>query len=122
MTCNLCKWVEKDWKGDDRRCAFPGGHPTSRLSSDNWNCATMNQARDFAKKSPSGSLTCSDGQSLFVLPLQDGEWLMMSWYKTRGRTDACFIFDGDGVIDINLSSLRAALPGAFDELDNAVPK
>ena len=93
MKCNLCATTPKDWEGDDRKCAFESG----TFSDDNWNCATMSKLRAIAEN----YRAFGDDQSIATIPIDETEgrnsgWLVMNWYKSRGRTDLCqFISYGD---------------------------
>jgi hypothetical protein len=76
--CTRCKARGKTWKGSDPRCAFPNG----RFVSDNWNCATMEELRNLAD---TGAVYSGDHYAA-ILPW-DGCFIVLGWYKQRGRTD-----------------------------------
>ena len=68
---------------------IPGG----RFTSENWNCLTANALRDHAERRE----TWSEGQYLGVIPF-DGAFIVLSWYKHRGRTEgAWMVFEGEAL-------------------------
>jgi len=71
-----------------RKCAWPGPD----FDPANWNCATMNLVRQVAEDA--GVTFRGDDQTLCVL---DGEagWLVLCWYKRRGRTSVCLWVDDE---------------------------
>jgi len=82
--CNFCDERGKTWEGSDPKCAFEA----EIFNSDNWNCATMNKLRDLA-------VDCkayADDQSCAIIPIPDDyEFVILSWYKSRGRTEGAWI-------------------------------
>lgn len=98
MTCRLCKERGKAWPGDDPRCAFEEGY-----FGDNWNCATANHIRDIVYEGqnpmPPGvdyqycedmkyaTVRLPDGLNIAGQPMA----LWVSWYKSRGETDAMWL-------------------------------
>lgn len=100
MKCNLCATTPKNWEGDDRKCAFESG----TFSDDNWNCATMSKLRDIAEN----YRIYGDDQSIAVIPVSEvGEynsgWLVLSWYKSRGRTDVAQIVSYGDVVQVRIA-------------------
>lgn len=108
MTCKLCQKRGKTWSGADPKCAFDGSF------SDNWNCATLNAIRDICYEGqnpmPSGvdyqyvndmkyaTIKIDDVEGDFVDDKRGrsiGLALWVSWYKSRGRTDAMWILSDD---------------------------
>lgn len=102
MTCAACKARGQTWNGSPPVCAFDdwGG---------NWNCATIGAIRDIAYEGqspmPSGVdyQYCDDQKyaTIFLdriedLPSGRALSLWVSWYKSRGRTDALWLLDSDG--------------------------
>ncbi len=82
--CQMCWELGKTWEGDDPKCAFASG----AFSSDNWNCATMNALRDLAEQASSRS----DEERCGVVPLHDGSFIVLGWYKSRGRPlHSCYV-------------------------------
>jgi hypothetical protein len=96
VMCEHCKKRGKPWYGSDAKCAF-----TEEGFEQNWNCATVNMIRDI----------CYEGQELkYGITYQycdddkyatikvdhidiDGSPLALwvSWYKSRGNTQAMWL-------------------------------
>lgn len=88
--CRACREREWEFKGDKPKCAFL----TGKFSSENWNCATMNELRDLAEDH--GYRDRKDDCSIGVLYLFECEHIVMTWYKERGCTsDAMVVSDGE---------------------------
>lgn len=90
MSCPRCKARGKTWEGADPNCAFEDGE----FSSDNWNCATMNKLRDL----------CGDEITVWnedcnacILKTDECGYVLLSWYKQRGRTEGAWVFCGDSM-------------------------
>lgn len=104
MACKLCEERGKDWNGDDPVCAFEN----EEFSGVNWNCATMNKLRNISDELDRGwrdDLSCG---SIGYVPMDNdyapiyfdtyGGYIVMTWYKERGRTgNAVFMTDGDTI-------------------------
>jgi hypothetical protein len=82
-----------------RQCAFSGNG--GRFVRGNWACPTAERLKDFAN-GPTMSdewgprwigLAWSDDHSCGVLG-RDGAFLVLVWYKSRNRLDACVLIDG----------------------------
>lgn len=96
MSCERCRTAVKDWEGADRKCAFNAGV----FSSDNWNCATMAELRDLAQP---GALWNED-QYAAVLRLGNcSGFIVLSWYKRRGRTEGAWFMTEDTVRPLALT-------------------
>lgn len=105
--CQMCQERGKTWEGgSDPICAFTNGKPFTR---DNWNCATVNAIRDICDERL-GPLVdgvdrrdCGDQKyaTLYVYEVcepQHDELLLalwVSWYKSRGRTDAMWLMNDE---------------------------
>jgi hypothetical protein len=65
---------------DPPKCAFV----RENFSDENWNCGTMNALRGLASV-----CSWSDDQNAALLPMRDesGRFLLLGWYKNRGRTE-----------------------------------
>ncbi len=90
--CKACELRGKTWSGSDPICGF---ETSNYFDADNWNCATLNRLRDIAERR--GTISIIEDTSLAVLPIMaedlDG-WIVLSWYKSRGRTSSArFMFD-----------------------------
>ncbi len=100
MACKRC--IEKgkpENYGSDPECAFE----SERFDKDNWNCATLNELREdieiLNEKQPypyygAVSILYSNDNTLCTLPLEEG-FLIIGWYKQRGKVDNLFIINGD---------------------------
>ena len=74
------------------KCAFPNGV----FASDNWNCATANLLRDAARQDePDGHTVWSEDQNAALIPW-DGVFVVMGWYKHRGRTEYIGVLGDSG--------------------------
>lgn len=87
----VCKWCDVEYAGgrpadfgSDPKCAFSEG----TFSSDNWNCAGMMQLRTDAEEVE----VWSEDEHCAVLPF-DGRFIVVSYYKHRGRTDGAWIVE-----------------------------
>jgi hypothetical protein len=100
MPCRLYIERGKVWAGDDPKCAFENGV----FSSDNWNCATMNRLRMIAEILGTTMRDDNSCGSIGYVPVDndyapadfdtDGGYIVMTWYKDRGRTgNAVFMTD-----------------------------
>ncbi len=100
--CRLCKERGKTWSGSDPVCAFPDG----TFSNDNWNCATMNRLRMIADDinrtmrddNSCGSIGYVSMDADYAPDDYDGYggYIVMMWYKDRGRTgNAVFMTDDE---------------------------
>lgn len=101
--CKLCKERGQTWNGGAPQCAFVGD------LSDNWNCATLNAIRDICyegqREMPVGVdyQYCEDQKyaTVKIDDVRDGRGnriglaLWVSWYKSRGKTDALWILSDD---------------------------
>lgn len=83
--CPRCQERGQTWRGSPPVCAFYDG----RFTGDNWNCATMNALRDKATSD------WNEDNYMGFLRGPNGDHLIMTWYKRRGRTsDALVVCDG----------------------------
>jgi hypothetical protein len=100
MTCKACKERGQTWNGSPPKCAFEEGH----FSRENWNCATANAIRDLVYEGqnpmPEGVdyRYCEDQKYATVHVADiDGPGpalaLWVSWYKSRGGTDAMWLLE-----------------------------
>lgn len=99
--CAACASRVKNWNGDNPKCGFLGG---GHFTTENWNCATVIQMRGL----------CVSGHKAVDLRHHDEQWaasidlgamdlpddtappartLWVSWYKSRGRTEAMWLLD-----------------------------
>jgi hypothetical protein len=92
MSCERRKVRGQTWAGDAPKCGFPDGV----FDRDNWNCATLNALRDL-----SGAPTWSEDQNAMLLPL-DGSYVLLSWYKNRGRTEGAWLMSSSRIESLTL--------------------
>ena len=101
QTCKRCVARGQTWPGDPPKCAFPEGV----FVSDNWNCATMNELRDIVYK----LATWNEDQYTAAIPLDCGWFIVLGWYKNRGRTELCAVVDEDRIWPATLEDADRAL-------------
>jgi hypothetical protein len=92
MVCNKCNLDRQPINfASTRECAFIKGE----FYDGNWNCGWMNRFREWIEKS--NRVFWNDDQNCGVLPIPDsGEFLILGWYKSRGRTEQAYIM-GDKI-------------------------
>ena len=76
-------------------CAFD---KRGNFTSKNWACETMGKLRELANKY--GYVERYNDSSIGVLPLVDDVeygFLVMTWYKDRGKTGSALIMEDDNV-------------------------
>lgn len=105
--CPACQAAGRNPKNfaDPRRCAFPDGS----FNSDNWNCATANALRGKAE----GKEVWTDDQSAALLPW-NGRFIVLGWYKSRGRTEYLGWLDGTAFAPLTLAQAQAYLAAALE--------
>ncbi len=96
MACKYCLARGKVWEGSDPKCGFEG----EGFSSDNWNCAAINGlwASAGARNYVVYGLDCSSA----TLPLPEsveGDFIILTRYKRRGKTDSAMVVDYRGMIN-----------------------
>lgn len=99
--CQACQQRGKTWQGEDPRCAFEGG----AFSADNWSCATAGLIRDLCyegKTLPHGVAYqyCGDQKYATIKTehvdgISGALALWVTWYKSRGTTDAMWLLFDD---------------------------
>jgi len=94
--CPRCQARTWPHAGDRPRCSFPDGV----FDPDGWNCATMAELRTIAEEA---GPTWSCDQHAATLPW-DGEFLILGWYKNRGRTEYAGILSDSDVRPLTLAS------------------
>lgn len=108
MACSRCQKRGQTWEGSAPRCAFEHGV----FTTDNWNCATMNELRALAYEAKAIAEPVRDWQpgwafrddmaaaSFGVLYVPEtkrggGYYICMSWYKQRGKTGRAITMQDD---------------------------
>lgn len=107
MKCPRCEKRGKTWNGEDPKCAFK----TGGFDSDNWNCATMNELRD---KFNDNQIWHEDQMGLMAKAFNSGEFLVLSWYKRRGRVEGAWIMDEDKMTSLTLAEAEKILEDGKD--------
>lgn len=119
MTCKLCLenpivtnaggWPIANRPA--RKCAFPNGV----FDTNNWNCGTLITLRAdigdqwaFSKKQ---GYSYGEDQSCYTKHVGDGFFLVLGWYKDRGRTEYAGILEGEKVLPLRLDQAEAILVG-----------
>ncbi len=105
----FCRHGEKDWMGADPCCAF---NEDGTFRENNWSCVLMSKVRDLMGQwsdSAYGHCWWDDDQHYGVLYIQSwvhgkevdsylqGTFVLLDWYKSRGKTDSFRILQGDVV-------------------------
>ncbi len=100
--CKACQDRGKNWNGSDPRCAFSDGV----FNTDNWNCATMNALRDICGK----NYLCSEDQYASIIYSGiDCHFIVLTWYKHRGRTEGAYILSDHECRPITLEEAETAI-------------
>lgn len=81
---------------EDRRCAFRGGV----FDHDNWNCSTMNELREIAEKSD--PKWCENSNAALIPWSEKAVFIVLGWYKKRGRTEYAGILDDSLMFPLTL--------------------
>lgn len=100
MEINKCKrcGINKNWNSSDIRCPFQN----SDKFGDNWNCGIINKIRDLCDlamndKDNRLQYQYCDDQKYVTIKTDDiedmGLCLWVTFYKSRGETDAMWIID-----------------------------
>lgn len=106
--CPMCRERGQTWNGAPPRCAFLDGV----FNGDNWNCATANALRDIADEDGWGEnnsdrrtwayrddLAAASFGVIYVDETDTdpggGYYVVMSWYKRRGRTGQIYVMNDD---------------------------
>ena len=87
--CKLCDANIKNWANSSSKikCAFDSN---GDFTNDNWNCGTMSTLRHIAGY----NVVRNGDDSISTLPLpNDNGFLIISWYKSRGRTETLYHFE-----------------------------
>lgn len=105
--CPRCLARGKTWTGSNPICGFT---ERGRFKTDNWNCATLNDLRDLVEPSQ----IWSEDDYVAAIPRGRGEpgFLVLCWYKRRGRTDRAFLLSSDWRRPLTLKEAEAILAEA----------
>jgi hypothetical protein len=130
MACSRCEKAYADGKpiefGSEPECAFE----TGVFDSSNWQCQTMNELREMAEDDVYARLSGSapavvynDDQWAAILPIPSptndeeraarvADFIILGWYKHRGRTEAAYMLNGDyPIMPLTLAVAEKVLAG-----------
>ena len=95
--CPRCQAVPQGWSGEKRRCAFATDH--GDFTCNNYGCQAMGELRDIAERE--GLVQHDADQKAALIPMGegDGHFLVISWYKSRGRVDELKMLSDMGIED-----------------------
>ena len=105
--CRRCVERGQTWDGDPPKCAFRSG----AFNSDNWNCASLVDVR----LSRQANSFWNDDQNLAVYPFDCGRFLILGWYKSRGRTEVAIVVDECDFRPATLEDVEAVLMPPVEE-------
>lgn len=111
--CWRCTQRGQTWAGDSPTCGFPD---RKGFVGSNWNCATLNELRDQAEESK----VYNEDQYAALLPIPDsGEFIVLSWHKQRGCTEAACVINGSSVRPLLLKDAERFLNETRDAAKEA---
>jgi len=105
----LCRHGKKDWSGMDPVCAFD---EDGKFRENNWSCRLMSKVRTLMgqwNEATPGNYWWDDDDSHGVLYVTSevgrkevdsylrGCYVLIDWYKSRGKTDNFRILQGDTI-------------------------
>lgn len=111
--CARCEADPRPFGGgsDPRKCAFPDGV----FTTENWNCGTLARLRWLADEHPE-SQGHNEDQHVFTFPLADScGFLVLSWYKSRGRTEGAWILDSEKMKPLTLADAETIIAQSCPE-------
>jgi len=113
----LCRHGTKNWSGSDPECGFD---EEGKFREENWMCFLVQNVRDLMNQwnSPEDKEYCPTGHCWWdddsyvgvlyipysMMPYTEmispltSSMVIMTWYKSRGRTDSFRILGGDGTL------------------------
>lgn len=94
MSCRRCSERGKAWEGSEPKCSFPDG---GRFSPEGWNCGTANALRVLVRQDEEDSRSVWSEDCVAALLPWDGAFVLLTWYKHRGRTDGAWLVAGASV-------------------------
>lgn len=113
--CILCRKRGKTWDGSNPRCAFT----RVEFSSQNWNCATANTLRELTRE----NVIYNDDQHCGVKSIMDyADFLIVTWYKNRGKVDGIWLMKNDKIWPINIFEAEAIIHFYNDRINNKTIK
>lgn len=119
MVCKLCAQREKTWQGSDPKCAFD---QNGIFTSDNWACATMSRLRTIADENDLIQKVNETSLATIYVPSKDldditesdnfdayGGFIILSWYKGRGRVSSAIFMSDEGTMPLNIEHVKRAI-------------
>ncbi len=93
MPCRRCEARDVGESEQYPKCGFPETN-FRQFTSDNWSCATLNALRILAREL--GEPIYREDQASILLPASTpGCFIVLSWYKRRGKTEGAWLFRED---------------------------
>ena len=93
--CKECEKRGKQWNGDNPVCGFNNG----KFNPENWNCASLNKLRAYCRDHGYSYRDDVNNASIGVFPIPDNDiisgYIVMTWYKSRGRTGRAIVMCDD---------------------------
>lgn len=104
--CSRCieAGIRPDYFASDRVCGF---NEDGEFTSRNWQCGTLNQIRELAEQL--GFSTRYNDTSICFVPLPDEGFIVLAWYKNRGRVDGAHVIMEEQRRDLTLRDAELAL-------------
>ena len=94
LVCPWCKSRYRDGRpsnfASDPRCGFDW---KGVFTSDNWQCAGLSILRGAGYERE----VWSDDQHCTIVPMSDCRFIVLSYYKHRGRTEGAWVVEGSDV-------------------------
>lgn len=119
MRPNDCKRCQHRGKpenyGSNPICAF--SNEERIFSPDNWSCATIDKVREIIYKRHEDKICYSNDNQLVVIGISEvkieeesiGDFLVVGWYKQRGKTDTLYIIEGESIHVPSLEEVEVIL-------------
>ncbi len=109
MICPRCLHRGQTWKGDPPKCAFEA----DEFTGENWNCETLNALRrlcshDDDQRHPACTSVGNCDQWCGTIPAE-GSFVVLSWCKNRGHTEAAIFVDEGAVHALTLEEAESVL-------------
>lgn len=116
--CPRC--MEQGWPSDygsEPKCAFSSG----TFDTDNWGCRTALALRDLV---PDRDAAYHNDQYSAVLPIGDcAAFLVLGWYKRRGRQEFLGVLDETRMFPLTLEIAEEILRDQFStKIDALIPE
>ena len=117
--CKECRNAAPPSNGSERRCAFESGV----FSAENWQCETLNKLRIIEEGQFESNVVYNDDHSAVLIAMDSekdhGLFLLLTWYKNRGKTDHALIVGANGVHPLTLEAAEETLAYYQDDVTGA---